>query len=432
MLRRLFILLLLFNSFQFVSQTNVHYLSSVTIDGNKEEWSENYILKNCKQKNTKSKNSNSYIVYASWNEENLFLFIEVEDNNLISLKKNDQKALYLNDALEIYIDPLNDSKKTMDVNDYQFIVSVDKKSIILKGDKHLLEDSSYLAPKESGTSTLLFDYALQLHGNVNDRKKDKGYSLECCIPFAGIGVRPKENHQFKLDICMDDADKFLDIRNFSEDDEISEFFYSSWNDSRDFSIPETWSLIRLEGKPSTLKAVFKLYYIEIISVALLIFFFLLTLIVLLKRKNNQLKSLPQFKDLQTSTLNLIDKKDANFQETKTIKFSTEQLSIDHPLIQKGRIYILNNIDKEISVEELSEHLALSTRSLQRQMKDLISLAPNHFITIVKMEEARKLLVEKKLNVNEIAYRLGYSDVSYFGKLFKRYYDVTPKQFSSNN
>lgn len=431
MLRRLFILLFFLESFHLIAQRNVHYLSNVTIDGKKDEWSEAYQLKKCTQNNTISKHANVYTVFAAWNEENLYLYIEVEDHHLISLKKNDQKALYLNDALEIFIDPLNDSKKTMDVNDYQFIVSVDKKSIILKGDKHLMEDSSYLAPKESGTSTLLFDYKLRLNGIVNDLKTDKGYSFECSIPFAGIGIRPIENHSFKLDICMDDADTYLDIRNYGEEDKISDFFYSSWNHSRNFSMPNTWNTFQLKGKPSGLKAIFKNYYFEILIFILIAFICFSLFIILLKRKNNQLKSLPQFKELQNNKQsNELKSKPNN--EKIDVAFSTELFSLDHPLIQKGRKFVLDNIDREITVEELSNHLALSIRSLQRQMKDLISVAPNHFITIVKMEEARKLLLEKKLNVNEIAYQLGYSDVSYFGKLFKRYYDVTPKQFSSNN
>ena len=46
-----------------------------------------------------------------------------------------------------------------------------------------------------------------------------------------------------------------------------------------------------------------------------------------------------------------------------------------------------------------------------------------------METAKKLLVENKLNVNEIATNLGYSTSSHFISAFKKKYGVTPKQFA---
>jgi len=54
-----------------------------------------------------------------------------------------------------------------------------------------------------------------------------------------------------------------------------------------------------------------------------------------------------------------------------------------------------------------------------------------YLNKLRLTEAARLLSEKgKATVGEIAYSVGYSNVSYFNKLFKEEYGCTPKSFRS--
>lgn len=407
------------------AQLDIPYTSEITVDGRKTEWDSDHEVCRFVQRTGDKKTANPITIYAAWNEESLFLCYDVTDQQLVSLKKQDQSALYLNDAVEIYIDPLNDSKQRMDVNDYQFIVSIDGKSITLKGDKHLILDSSYSAPKEKGTSTLFFQYKLRMKGTLNDSQSDQGYIVECSIPFAGIGISPKENVRFKLDFCVDDADQYMDISSLAEGDTIPQFYYSSWKGSRNFSFPDQWGTFKLVGKPSVLKSFFKRYYTEITLFSIVIFGLLFFVVFRLVLRNRKLRKIPTQSDL---LITRVHEDTSTETESTVFVHPLNELAEKHPLFEKCKDYVLQHIDRDISIEELASHVAVSARTLQRLSKEELNLSPIHFITVLKMEEAKKILLSGNNPVNEVAYRLGYSDVSYFGKIFKRYFGLTPKAF----
>ena len=51
-----------------------------------------------------------------------------------------------------------------------------------------------------------------------------------------------------------------------------------------------------------------------------------------------------------------------------------------------------------------------------------------YVTRVKLDEAKKMLGNTRYKIDEIAVRLGYSDASYFSKVFKKNEGMTPTQF----
>ena len=100
----------------------------VKIDGRLTEWK---MDRNIKSK-TPSRYSNINRYAVAWDKNYLFLAFEVKDHNIcVNEEGNDNPKLYFNDAIEIYIDGKNDSRERMDLNDYQFLISVnDQKNSI--------------------------------------------------------------------------------------------------------------------------------------------------------------------------------------------------------------------------------------------------------------------------------------------------------------
>lgn len=99
-------------------------------------------------------------------------------------------------------------------------------------------------------------------------------------------------------------------------------------------------------------------------------------------------------------------------------------------------YIRENFHNELSIEELAQVAHLSISALERRFKKHLAKTPKEFIRQIRLENARRLLVETKLPIAQVAYQSGFSDHSYFSRHFKMMFDELPsqlrlQQFSSN-
>ena len=118
---------------------------------------------------------------------------------------------------------------------------------------------------------------------------------------------------------------------------------------------------------------------------------------------------------------------------KKVSLKTFELipdSADEKLIDK----ILKTVDKEISnssfgVEELSKNVGMSRTHLYRKVLELTNQSPVELIRNLRLEKAAKLLHENKFYVSEIAYMTGFTEISYFRKIFKDFYGVSPSDFA---
>jgi two-component system, response regulator YesN len=93
-------------------------------------------------------------------------------------------------------------------------------------------------------------------------------------------------------------------------------------------------------------------------------------------------------------------------------------------------YCINNVEAEISMGKISETLFLTKNYIGDLFKQETGITVGEYITLVKMERAKKLIAEDTLRSYEIAYRLGYSNAEYFGKLFKKHTGLSPLEFKT--
>jgi signal transduction histidine kinase/DNA-binding response OmpR family regulator/streptogramin lyase len=105
-------------------------------------------------------------------------------------------------------------------------------------------------------------------------------------------------------------------------------------------------------------------------------------------------------------------------------------SADEKLIDK----ILKIVDKEIAnpgfgVEELSKNVNLSRTHLYRKVMEITNQSPVELIRNLRLEKAAKLLRENKFRVSEVAYMAGFTEISYFRKIFKDFFGVSPSDFA---
>lgn len=95
-------------------------------------------------------------------------------------------------------------------------------------------------------------------------------------------------------------------------------------------------------------------------------------------------------------------------------------------------YFDSNYMHNISLDDISKNLYISSVYVSKVFKERTGESPINYLINLRLEKARKLLLESDLNVKEIAQLVGYKDAYYFSKLFKKYFGKAPTQFRMIN
>ena len=104
-------------------------------------------------------------------------------------------------------------------------------------------------------------------------------------------------------------------------------------------------------------------------------------------------------------------------------------SADDKLVKKVIGYIKDNMeDSELSVETLSKEVGLSRVHLNRKLKEILGVSPSNLIKSIRLKQAAYLLVNNKVNISEVAFKVGFSSHSYFSYNFHEFFGMSPKAF----
>lgn len=101
-------------------------------------------------------------------------------------------------------------------------------------------------------------------------------------------------------------------------------------------------------------------------------------------------------------------------------------------VKKITDYILEHFtEPDLSVKQISEFFNLNAAYMGNVFKKITGQSIVQAITNLRMERAMELLLSKKLKIVEVAEKVGYSDVFYFSKKFKKIYGCSPKNYYNN-
>lgn len=117
----------------------------------------------------------------------------------------------------------------------------------------------------------------------------------------------------------------------------------------------------------------------------------------------------------------------------TVIIDTKYQTVNNCLINKLRIYLDNNFsDTNFSVQEMADKFGLSMNYLSSYYKDKTNESIVNYITNLRIEKAKHLLVTTDLPIKKIARSTGYYNVSSFIRRFKQLMGVTPGKYRENN
>jgi len=118
---------------------------------------------------------------------------------------------------------------------------------------------------------------------------------------------------------------------------------------------------------------------------------------------------------------------------RIINYSNEnKLTKSKLLVKKVMDYIDSNLnDNELDLEKISRNVFVNSSYLTRIFKKEAGMTVNNYITGIRMQRAKELLKSNKtLSISRIAEMIGYSDVSYFSKCFKKYTGISPSEYEN--
>lgn len=134
----------------------------------------------------------------------------------------------------------------------------------------------------------------------------------------------------------------------------------------------------------------------------------------------------QGKVLELLSLYFSDKKP----DTESCPFLNDEETVRKIKFAKG--HLLKNIETPPSLKELAKASGLNEYQLKVGFKEIYGDTVFGFLLSHRLDHARVLLDASKLQVNEVAYQIGYSNPSHFIAAFKKKFGITPKKYLMNN
>ncbi len=100
----------------------------------------------------------------------------------------------------------------------------------------------------------------------------------------------------------------------------------------------------------------------------------------------------------------------------------------HTIINQVRKNIEERYKEQISISELAKEVYLTPTYLCVLFKQVTGTTINDYLTLTRLEKAKKLLSDPYIKLYDVCYEVGYLSPSYFSRLFKKYIGITPSEY----
>lgn len=217
-----------------VTAYDIVKVSSMTVDGNLNEWANIAAISMADNSGRAPGLDNTAKVKLAWSDTYLYVAYDVTDTELLATQTTrDHADIYKDDAVELYIDPQGDGSAatSMTSTDYQFLANLletvgDSKGNGTGGKDFTFNASSFLAKAV-------------VNGTLNASGADVGYTAEFRISWTDLGVTPVAGNFMRIDPAVDDND--------TGNTTTQEF---DWAGLTQFNNPSGWKDVQLINRPA--------------------------------------------------------------------------------------------------------------------------------------------------------------------------------------
>jgi AraC-like DNA-binding protein len=104
-------------------------------------------------------------------------------------------------------------------------------------------------------------------------------------------------------------------------------------------------------------------------------------------------------------------------------------TVDGEFVHRIADYIEETVGRETNLSRIAEEFGISAGHLSRIFKEGTGESFSEFVIRQKLRKAAEILkVDAQCEIALLAYRMGYDDPSYFSRIFRRYYGMTPARY----
>lgn len=101
-------------------------------------------------------------------------------------------------------------------------------------------------------------------------------------------------------------------------------------------------------------------------------------------------------------------------------------------INRVKLYIAENLSEKLYIGDIAKVAKLSVSSFSTYFKQYTGQSLVTYINTLRIDMAKRLILETDLSIREICYNTGFNDMAYFTKVFKRETQTTPGAFRTRN
>lgn len=148
----------------------------------------------------------------------------------------------------------------------------------------------------------------------------------------------------------------------------------------------------------------------------------------------RLKELQSHENMEFQTRNILSETWLLLLEDIRINYKTDNtLKVEQPdRIRSMLSFIHNHYKDKITIAQIADAVGISEREVMRSFRKRLNQSPIEYLISYRLNEAKKMLLNNELSITEICYECGFSDSSYFGKVFRKAYGLTPREYRSHH
>lgn len=99
-------------------------------------------------------------------------------------------------------------------------------------------------------------------------------------------------------------------------------------------------------------------------------------------------------------------------------------------ITRAKKYIHERIGEDISLKEVASKINTSSYYLCKQFKKATGLSYTEYVSKIRIQKAKKLLLEPEIRVSEVAFQVGFQSLTHFNRVFKKFTGHSPTEYRS--
>lgn len=103
-------------------------------------------------------------------------------------------------------------------------------------------------------------------------------------------------------------------------------------------------------------------------------------------------------------------------------------SLDEQFLEKVMLAVETHMgNPDFNMDRFGQEVGLSRMQLHRKLKALTNESPGDFLRSMRLKQANRLLSKRSGNVSEVAYEVGFNNLSYFSKCYKEQFGISPNE-----